>query len=83
VFGVPFEDWSIVNCMLPTVYHPEFVNNIFERLTAGIVTQIHPNIDMAMDYDQLLNNLPGKGDVVFPWHQDMGYWPGPKALARR
>ncbi len=27
-FGVPFEDWSIVNCMLPTVYHPEFADNI-------------------------------------------------------
>lgn len=79
-FGVPFEEWSIVNCMLPTKYHPEFLNNAFERLTANIVRQIHPALDMAKDYDQLLNKRPGKKDAVFPWHQDMGYWPGPKAL---
>mmetsp|Transcript_34777 Transcript_34777/g.84019 ORF Transcript_34777/g.84019 Transcript_34777/m.84019 type:complete len:283 (+) Transcript_34777:112-960(+) len=79
-FGIPFEDWSIVNCMLPTTYHPQFKNNIFERLTANIVKQIHPNLEMAKDYDQLLNKRPGKKDAVFPWHQDMGYWPGPKAL---
>jgi hypothetical protein len=79
-FGIPFEMWSIVNCMLPTKYHPEFAGNIFERLTAGIVRQIHPNLEMVKDYDQLLNKRPGKGDAVFPWHQDMGYWPGPKAL---
>eukprot|EP00579_Thalassiosira_antarctica_P005843 CAMPEP_0201896364 /NCGR_PEP_ID=MMETSP0902-20130614/44458_1 /ASSEMBLY_ACC=CAM_ASM_000551 /TAXON_ID=420261 /ORGANISM="Thalassiosira antarctica, Strain CCMP982" /LENGTH=92 /DNA_ID=CAMNT_0048428933 /DNA_START=63 /DNA_END=337 /DNA_ORIENTATION=+ len=35
---------------------------------------------MAKDYDQLLNNWPGKNNVVFADHQDMGYWPGPKAL---
>lgn len=79
-FGIPFEDWSIVNCMLPTRYHPPFQNNIFERITAGIVKQIHPNIEMSKDYDQFLNKRPGKGDAVFAWHQDMGYWPNPKAL---
>lgn len=79
-FGIPFEEWSIVNCMLPTTYHPEFQNNIFERLTRKIVQQIHPNIPMSKDYDQLLNKWPGKTDAVFAWHQDMGYWPGPKAL---
>lgn len=79
-FGIPFEEWSIVNCMLPTTYHPEFKNNIFERLTAGIVKQIHPNLEMAKDYDQLLNKRPGKSDAVFAWHQDMGYWPGVKVL---
>jgi ectoine hydroxylase-related dioxygenase (phytanoyl-CoA dioxygenase family) len=35
---------------------------------------------MTKDYDQLLNKRPGKTDAVFAWHQDMGYWPGPKAL---
>lgn len=79
-FGIPFDQWSIVNCMLPTTYHPEFTDNIFERLTAMIVKQIHPKLDMIMDYDQLLNKRPGKSDAIFPWHQDMGYWPGPKAL---
>ena len=66
--------------MLPTTYHPPFQNNIFERLTAKIVSQIHPSLEMAKDYDQLLNKRPGKADAVFAWHQDMGYWPGPRAL---
>ena len=79
-FGIPFEEWSIVNCMLPTTYHPEFQNNIFERLTATIVAQIHSKIEMSKDYDQLLNKWPSKSDAVFAWHQDMGYWPGPKQL---
>ena len=79
-FGIPFEEWSIVNCMLPTRYHPPFQNNIFERITSDIVRQIHPNIEMSKDYDQFLNKRPGKSDAVFAWHQDMGYWPNPKAL---
>ena len=79
-FGIPFEEWSIVNCMLPTRYHPPFQNNIFERLTSVIVKQFHPNIEMTKDYDQFLNKRPGKSDAVFAWHQDMGYWPNPKAL---
>lgn len=79
-FGTPFEEWSIVNCMLPTLYHPPFRNNIYERLTYCIAQQLAPSLDMTKDYDQLLNKRPGKGDAVFAWHQDMGYWPGPKAL---
>mmetsp|Transcript_19685 Transcript_19685/g.32291 ORF Transcript_19685/g.32291 Transcript_19685/m.32291 type:complete len:282 (+) Transcript_19685:112-957(+) len=79
-FGIPFEEWSIVNCMLPTRYHPPFQNNIFERITSVIVRQIHPSIEMCKDYDQFLNKRPGKSDAVFAWHQDMGYWPNPKAL---
>ncbi|KAL9187930.1 hypothetical protein ACHAXT_006308 [Thalassiosira profunda] len=79
-FGVPFEEWSIVNCMLPTTYCPEFRGNIFERLTEGIAKQLHPDIEMAKDYDQLLNKWPRKSDAEFAWHQDMGYWPGPTAL---
>mmetsp|Transcript_16863 Transcript_16863/g.24403 ORF Transcript_16863/g.24403 Transcript_16863/m.24403 type:complete len:184 (-) Transcript_16863:95-646(-) len=35
---------------------------------------------MTKDYDQFLTKLPNKTDAVFSWHQDMGYWPGPKAL---
>lgn len=55
--------------MLPTTYHPEFRNNIFERLTSNIVKQLHPKMEMAKDYDQLLNKWPGKTDAVFAWHQ--------------
>jgi phytanoyl-CoA hydroxylase len=38
------------------------------------------NSNMTKDYDQLLNKRPNKTDAIFPWHQDMAYWPGPAAL---
>uniref|UniRef100_A0A7S4JX87 Fe2OG dioxygenase domain-containing protein n=1 Tax=Odontella aurita TaxID=265563 RepID=A0A7S4JX87_9STRA len=79
-FDTPFEEWSIVNCMLPTKYYPPFRNNVYEKLTACIAQQLCPSLEMVKDYDQLLNKRPGKGDAVFAWHQDMGYWPGPMAL---
>mmetsp|Transcript_6385 Transcript_6385/g.9293 ORF Transcript_6385/g.9293 Transcript_6385/m.9293 type:complete len:318 (+) Transcript_6385:224-1177(+) len=79
-FNTPFDQWSIVNCMLPTKYHPPFANNVYERLTRCISRQLFPTKEMMKDYDQLLNKRPGKGDAVFAWHQDMGYWPGPKEL---
>ena len=79
-FNTPFEEWSIVNCMLPTKYHPPFQNNVYERLCACIARQLFPSLDMTKDYDQLLNKRPGKDDAVFSWHQDMGYWPSAKVL---
>lgn len=79
-FNTPFEEWSIVNAMLPTKYYPKLANNIYERLTTSIAKQIFPQHDMMKDYDQLLNKRPGKQDAIFSWHQDMGYWPGSKAL---
>jgi len=79
-FDTPFEEWSIVNCMLPTRYHPPFANNVYERITASIAKQLFPNFDMTKDYDQLLNKRAGKDDAVFSWHQDMGYWPSPVNL---
>jgi phytanoyl-CoA hydroxylase len=79
-FNTPFEDWSIVNCMLPTKYHPPWQNNIYEQVTSSIAQQLFPERHMVKDYDQLLNKRPGKSDAVFAWHQDMGYWPTPKAL---
>lgn len=79
-FDTPFEEWSIVNCMLPTRYHPPFANNIYERITASIAKQLLPNLDMTKDYDQFLNKRPGKDDAIFSWHQDMGYWPSPVNL---
>jgi len=88
-FGTPREEWSIVNAMLPTTYDPSLRGNIYERLTQRIVNQLFSGAarnknaaaaNMTKDYDQLLNKLPGKSDAVFAWHQDMGYWPGSKAL---
>lgn len=79
-FGVPVEEWSIVNCMLPTKYYPPLQGNVYEKLAASLARQLYPDCDMVKDYDQLLNKRPGKADAVFAWHQDMAYWPGPTAL---
>ena len=66
--------------MLPTTYYPPLQNNIYEKLSQCIARQIFPTLEMSKDYDQLLSKRPGKKDAVFAWHQDMGYWPGPKSL---
>eukprot|EP00980_Cylindrotheca_fusiformis_P021433 scaffold8301_cov184-Cylindrotheca_fusiformis.AAC.1 len=79
-FGVPYEDWSLVNCMLPTRYYPPMRGNIYERLTASMAEQLYPKSEMTKDYDQLLNKRPGKSDATFAWHQDMAYWPGSDVL---
>ena len=74
-FGTPFEQWSVINGMLPHRYHPPLRNNAWERLAAEIAAEIFPGVDMVQDYDQLLDKRPGKGDAVFAMHQDMAYWP--------
>jgi len=74
-FDTAFEDFSIVNCMLPRVYYPPLQGNIYETLAASVAKQLFPDTDMLLDYDQLLNKRPGKEDAVFAWHQDMAYWP--------
>ena len=79
-FGIPYEEWSLVNCMLPTRYYPPLRGNVYERLAASMAKQLFPKSDMTKDYDQLLNKRPGKHDAVFSFHQDMAYWPGSKAL---
>ena len=79
-FGIPYEQWSLVNCMLPTKYYPPLRGNIYERLTSSMAKQLFPNSEMTKDYDQFLNKRPGKDDAVFSWHQDMAYWPGSKIL---
>mmetsp|Transcript_32846 Transcript_32846/g.53163 ORF Transcript_32846/g.53163 Transcript_32846/m.53163 type:complete len:246 (-) Transcript_32846:79-816(-) len=76
-YDTAFEDFSIVNCMLPRVYHPPLQGNIYEKLSASVAKQLFPEINMVIDYDQLLNKRPGKTDAVFAWHQDMAYWPPP------
>jgi len=68
-----FEDYSIVNAMLPRKYHPPLQDNIYERRTASITKQLFPDTEMVLDYDQLLAKKPFKSDAVFAWHQDMAY----------
>lgn len=69
-----FEDFSLVNAVLPRRYRPELRGNIYERRTASISRQLLGET-ATLDYDQFLAKRPGKADAVFTWHQDLGYWP--------
>lgn len=73
-YGRAFEDYSIVNVMLPRRYHPAWQGNVYEQRAASIAAQLH-GPGMALDYDQLLAKRPFKQDAVFGWHQDQAYWP--------
>jgi len=70
-----FEEYSIINAMLPRVYFPPLQGNIYERRTASITRQLFKDVEMVLDYDQLLAKKPSKSDAIFAWHQDMAYWP--------
>jgi len=69
-----FEQYSIVNVMLPRKYHPAWQGNLYEQRAASIAAQLH-GPGMVIDYDQLLAKRPFKTDAVFEWHQDQAYWP--------
>jgi len=69
-----FEDFSLVNAMLPRVYRPSLCGNVFELRSQSIARQLI-GADATLDYDQFLAKRPAKPDAVFTWHQDLGYWP--------
>jgi ectoine hydroxylase-related dioxygenase (phytanoyl-CoA dioxygenase family) len=69
-----FEDFALVNAMLPRRYQPHLQGNIYEKRAASISRQLLGQ-GAALDYDQFLAKRPGKPDAVFSWHQDLGYWP--------
>lgn len=69
-----FEDFSLVNAVLPRKYRPEIRDNIYERRSASIARQLIGE-SATLDYDQFLAKRPAKPDAVFTWHQDLGYWP--------
>jgi ectoine hydroxylase-related dioxygenase (phytanoyl-CoA dioxygenase family) len=69
-----FEDFALVNAMLPRLYQPHLQGNIYERRAASISRQLIGE-NAALDYDQFLAKRPAKPDAVFTWHQDLGYWP--------
>lgn len=73
-YGRAFEDYAIVNVMLPRRYHPAWQGNLYEQRAASIAEQLH-GPGMELDYDQLLAKRPFKQDAVFGWHQDQAYWP--------
>lgn len=73
--GVKKEDMVMINVNQPTLHHPDWRNNVFERFCRHVVKQLYPELPMVKDYDQLLTKLPNKPRAQFPVHQDMAYWP--------
>jgi ectoine hydroxylase-related dioxygenase (phytanoyl-CoA dioxygenase family) len=69
-----FEDYSLVNAVLPRRYRPDICGNLFERRAASVARQLVGDA-AVLDYDQFLAKRPNKPDAVFTWHQDLGYWP--------
>ena len=78
-FDTAFEDYSIVNCMLPTKYYPPLENNIYEKLASCIAKQLYPTVDMTKDYDQLLNKRKGKtgGNPILYFDIFFYFYPNP------
>ncbi len=74
-YGTPFEDFKLVNAMLPSKYRPELQNNIFHQISQNIANQLYRTGKAAMDYEQFLAKKPSKADAEFAMHQDLGYWP--------
>lgn len=73
-YGRAFEDFSLVNAVLPRRYRPDLCGNLFELRCASISRQLI-GADATLDYDQFLAKRPNKPDAEFSWHQDLGYWP--------
>lgn len=69
-FTTPFEQWQIVNAMLPRFYEPALVGNIYEQRAADVAAQLFTDTQMVLDYDQLLNKRPKTTKGIFAWHQD-------------
>ena len=74
-YGTPFEEFRLVNAVLPSRYRPELQNNIFQKVAASVAEQLYANGPTMMDYDQFLAKKPAKEKAEFAMHQDLGYWP--------
>lgn len=77
-YGTPFEEFQLVNAMLPSKYKPAFANNIFQQISKNIANQLYQKGEAAMDYEQFLAKRPTKKKAEFTMHQDLGYWPKTK-----
>jgi len=74
-YGTPFEEFQLVNAMLPSHYKPEFKDNIFQKVSKNIADQLYQSGQCEMDYEQFLAKKPTKKKAEFAMHQDLGYWP--------
>lgn len=73
-YGRAFEDFNLINAVLPRVYEPALRDNVFERRATSIARQLIGD-DATLDYDQFLAKRPARPGAIFAWHQDLGYWP--------
>lgn len=73
-YGRAFEDFSLINAVLPRRYEPAISDNLFERRSASVARQLI-GATATLDYDQFLAKRPNKPTATFTWHQDLGYWP--------
>jgi hypothetical protein len=65
-FDRPFEEFSIINAMLPRVYFPQLKGNLYERRAASITRQLFNDTGFDIDYDQLLAKKPTKSAAPQP-----------------
>lgn len=63
-YGRKFEDFALVNAVLPRRYRPEIRGNVFEQRAASISRQLIGD-SATLDYDQFLAKRPAKPDAVF------------------
>lgn len=73
-YGTPYEEFRLVNAMLPSKYRPELANNIYHQVAQSVADQLYPKT-AVMDYEQFLAKKPQKEAAEFAMHQDLGYWP--------
>ncbi len=73
-YGTPYEEFRLVNAMLPSKYRPELANNIYHQVAQSVVDQLYDG-QAVMDYEQFLAKKPQKEAAEFAMHQDLGYWP--------
>ena len=73
-YGTPFEEFRLVNAMLPSHYRSELVDNIYFQVAQSVADQLY-EATAVMDYEQFLAKRPQKEAAEFAMHQDLGYWP--------
>ena len=72
--GVDPSKFALINVNNPGRYLPAFSPNKFIERAALAAEQLLGD-GVNLDYEQLLEKVPGHDAAVFPWHQDMQYWP--------
>ena len=56
-FNTPREEYSVINAMLPRRYSPELQGNIYEQVAESIAKQLYDDVEMVLDYDQVMQRL--------------------------